>query len=298
VNNIELMDPKYDFIFKRIFGHDEEIFISFVNSILNYPEAKKITSATFINNELNKDSDNDKDSRLDVHAILNDSSHVNIEIQMQNTGEYDKRSLYYWSKLYEEQLKKGDNYKNLKPAICINVLNFNLFQNINRFHTILGIVDLSTNIRLLEDFEIHFIELPKVPKKYYNTFEKWMRFLINPSKEEIIAMGDKVIFKALETLEYLSHDPANRAKYEAKRKFYLDYNTGLRTALEEGEVIGIKKGEVIGIKKGEVIGIKKGFEKGEKNKAIKIAKSLRSRNMPLNDVMQITGLSIEEMEEL
>ena len=131
---------------------------------------------------------------------------------------------------------------------------------------------------LLEDFEIHFIELPKVPKKYYNTFEKWMRFLINPSKEEIIAMGDKVIFKALETLEYLSHDPANRAKYEAKRKFYLDYNTGLRTALEEGEVIGIKK--------------------GEKNKAIKIAKSLRSQNIPIEVVIKATGLSIEEIEML
>ena len=95
-------------------------------------------------------------------------------------------------------------------------------------------------------------------------------------------MGDKVIFKALETLEYLSHDPANRAKYEAKRKFYLDYNTGLRTALEEGEVIGIKKG----------------FEKGKKNEAIKIAKSLRSQNIPIEVVIKATGLSIEEIEML
>jgi predicted transposase/invertase (TIGR01784 family) len=64
---------------------------------------------------------------LDVHAILNDFSHINIEIQMQNIGEYDKRSLYYWAKLYEEQLKKRVDYKNLKPAIYINVLKFNLF---------------------------------------------------------------------------------------------------------------------------------------------------------------------------
>jgi predicted transposase/invertase (TIGR01784 family) len=109
VKKFELFDPKVDFVFKRIFGHDEEIFISFANSVLNYPEHKKIKSVTFINNEFNKDSEEDKESRLDVHAVLNDGSHIHIEMQMQNTGEYEKRSLYYWAKIYEEQLKKGES---------------------------------------------------------------------------------------------------------------------------------------------------------------------------------------------
>ena len=84
------------------------------------------------------------------------------------------------------------------------------------------------------------MEFPKVQVKSYNTLEKWMRFLKKTSKEEILSMDEKTISKAFEELEYLSHDPANRAKYEARRKYLLDYNTSMLTAKEEGIEIGKK----------------------------------------------------------
>ena len=277
MNLVELFDPKEDFIFKRIFGYDEEIFISFANSALNYSDDKKIISVTFLNNEINKTAENDKESRLDVHAILKDGSHINIEMQIQNTGEYEKRSLYYWAKLYEMQLMEGEDYKNLSPAICIHVLNFNLFKQKKNFHTVLAVVDLETKDIFSKDFEIHFMELPKVAKKMYNTLDKWMHFLKNPSKEEVNAMGDKTISKALDTLEYLSQDPVTRAQYEARKKYRLDYNTSIRVAKEEGIHIG--------------------EERGEYNKAIEIARAMRKLGLPLEVVRQTTGLSYDEIEK-
>jgi predicted transposase/invertase (TIGR01784 family) len=178
--------------------------------------------------------------------------------------------------------KKGKVYKLLNPAICIHILNFNLFQDKLNFHTILGIVDLETQVRFLEDFEIHFMELPKVSGKYYNTLNNWMRFLKNPSKEEVISMGDKAIFKALDTLEYLSQDPAERARYEARRKYLLDYNTSMLTAEERGIEIGEKRG----------------IDIGERLKALEIAKSMRKLGLPIEVVKQTTGLSYEEIEKL
>lgn len=44
-----------------------------------------------------------------------------------------KRSLYYWSKLYEEQLNEGEDYSQLKRTVCINILNFKYLKN-DRFH--------------------------------------------------------------------------------------------------------------------------------------------------------------------
>ena len=71
----------------------KKYFISFANSVLKFPASKEIKDITFLNNEINKNTLNDKESRLDVYAILADGSHITIEMQMQNTGEYVKRSL-------------------------------------------------------------------------------------------------------------------------------------------------------------------------------------------------------------
>ncbi|APJ04354.1 hypothetical protein AXG55_10725 [Silvanigrella aquatica] len=98
---IDLLDVKIDYAFKRIFGENEDIFINFTNSILNQPHNKKIKSVQFLNTEVNQESAFDKESRFDVLAQLNDGSFVNMEMQMSYTSEYEKRCLYYWTKLYE-----------------------------------------------------------------------------------------------------------------------------------------------------------------------------------------------------
>jgi predicted transposase/invertase (TIGR01784 family) len=154
----------------------------------------------------------------------------------------------------------------------------------------LGVVDLETKKRFSEDFEIHFMELPKVCGTTYNTLNNWMRFLKNPSKEEVIAMSDKAIIKALDTLEYLSQDPSQRVKYEARRKYLLDYNTSILSAEERGEQRGIEIGEQRGIEIGE--------QRGEKLKALEISKSMRKLGLPIEIVKQTTGLSVKEIEKL
>ncbi len=106
MTQLEIFDVKIDFVFKKIFGCDEEIFINFASCILG----KKIKSVTFLNNDMDKDFMTDKASRLDVLAELSDGTRTNIEMQTQSKGEYKKRSLYYWAKLYEEQLKEGESH--------------------------------------------------------------------------------------------------------------------------------------------------------------------------------------------
>ena len=58
------------------------------------------------------------------------------------------------------------------------------------------------------------------------------------------------------------------------------------------------KGREEGLKEGLKEGLEKGIEQGEKNKAISMAKNMKARNMDLNLISELTGLSIEEIEEL
>ncbi len=72
-----------------------------------------------------------------------------------------KRSLYYWSKLYEEQLSEGDKYETLSRTVCINILDFKYLDN-DRFHNGYRLKELETNEELTDIQEIHFIEIPKL----------------------------------------------------------------------------------------------------------------------------------------
>ncbi|WP_161597776.1 Rpn family recombination-promoting nuclease/putative transposase [Fluviispira multicolorata] len=274
MKKLDLIDIKSDYVFKRVFTLSDDIFIDFANSVLNYSNERKIKSVQFLNNEIMKDSEIDKESRFDIIAKLNDNSYINIEMQVQNTGEYEKRSLYYWSKLYELQLKKTQNYMQLFPAICINVLDFNFFKSSNDFYTQLGIVNLKTQEHIFNDFQIIYLEIPKFTKKYYNDLEKWMQFLKGASKKEIIAMENKNIIKAYEILEFVSHDPIERAKYEARRKFQLDHNTSLLTAE------------------------KRGIEKGVEKEKITIAIKMLNQGFPIDQISELTQLSCEEIKNL
>ncbi|WP_186644649.1 Rpn family recombination-promoting nuclease/putative transposase [Fluviispira vulneris] len=275
MKKLDLLDIKTDYVFKKVFTHNQKTFIDFINCVLNYPEKQKIKSIEFLNNELTKDSEMDKESKLDIIARLNDNSYVNVEMQIQNTGEYEKRSLYYWAKLYETQLQKTQNYKVLYPAICINILNFNFFKNSADYNSELAIFKVQTMERIYSDFKIIFLEIPKVKKKFYNDLDKWMQFFNGASKEEINTMNNSAIKQAYETLEYISQDPAERARYEARRKYQLDYNTGMLTAREEGKEEGKEEGIEI-----------------EKRANIK---QMLKLNLPIEQIAEISRLSVEEV---
>lgn len=128
-----LLDPKIDFVFKNIFGSNKhpKALISFLNATLKQKDL--ITSVEIKNTDLEKHFLDDKFSGLDVKAKTSDNEIINIEIQLKNEYNMIKRSLYYWSKLYEEQLGEGDNYSSLKRTVCINIFNFKYLKN-DRFH--------------------------------------------------------------------------------------------------------------------------------------------------------------------
>ena len=79
-----LLNPKIDFVFKKIFGSEEhpEILISFLNAVLK--PKKPIVSVEIKNSDLEKEYIEDKFSRLDVKALTSNKEIINIEIQLKN----------------------------------------------------------------------------------------------------------------------------------------------------------------------------------------------------------------------
>ena len=106
----------------KTYSNYTEILISFLNDTLK--PKKKIVSVDIKKTDIEKQYIEDKYSRLDVKATTSNDEIINIEIQLKNENNMVKRSLYYLSKMYEEQLNEKEDYSKLARTVCINILNF------------------------------------------------------------------------------------------------------------------------------------------------------------------------------
>ena len=276
-----LLPPKMDFVFKRIFGNEKHpnVLISFLNAVLN--PIDPIQSVELKDTTIEKSHLEDKYSRLDVKAITNKGEHINIEIQLKDEYNMIKRSLYYWSKLYEGQLENGENYQKLSRTICINLLDFNLL-NHSKFHSVYRLKDCETHEELTDVMELHFIELKKMKEIQHieeikSKLEAWIYFINHP-ESELVQKLEQVeidIKEAKAELIRLSGDRKERERYEKRRESRLNEVSALAYAEEKG--------------------IQQGIEQGAKQRNIEIAKNLL--DILDNETIALkTGLSIEEVE--
>ena len=243
-----LLNPKIDFVFKKIFGSEKHpgVLISFLNAVLK--PKNNITDVEIKNTDIDKSYIEDKFSRLDVKAVTSKNEIINIEIQLKNEYNMIQRSLYYWSKLYEEQLSEGYRYDKLSRTVCINILDFKYLKN-DRFHNGYRLKEIETNEELTDLQEIHFIEIPKL-KRFESTeeivdlLEGWVEFLRDPESEVIrkLEMSNKEIREAKDELYRLSRNSKERELYYLREKSLRDEISALANAKEKGLKEGLKQG--------------------------------------------------------
>ena len=277
----EKMSNHLDLVVKRIFGNENNprILISFLNAVIKPKDL--IETVQIMNNDIDKESIEDKFSRLDIKAKTNKNELINIEIQIKDEHNMVKRSLYYWSKMFESQLTEGKKYDTLAKTICINILNFKCLKT-KEAHSIYRLKEINTNEELTDLQEIHFIELPKLPKneEIKDVFDAWMEFIENPisNKLEKAEMTIQEIKEAKNELLRLSANDKERMKYEDRKAALLDKVSALENAEEKGIEIG--------------------KEIGEKNKAIEVAKNLIEAGVDIEIIIKSTGLESIEIEKL
>ena len=243
-----LLNPKIDFVFKKIFGSEKHpgVLISFLNAVLK--PKNNITDVEIKNTDIDKSYIEDKFSRLDVKAVTSKNEIINIEIQLKNEYNMIQRSLYYWSKLYEEQLEEGDRYDKLCRTVCINILDFKYLKN-DRFHNGYRLKEIETNEELTDLEEIHFIEIPKLKKinsekDIVDVLEGWVEFLRDPESEVVrkLEMTNKEIREAKDELYRLSRNSKERELSYLREKSLRDEISALANAKEKGLKEGLKQG--------------------------------------------------------
>ena len=247
-----------DLLFKFIFGRKENkaITLSFINAVLGLEGARAFVDLRFADREIDPEEETGKGSTLDLLCMTNDETQINIEVQVQKRQDMGQRSLYYWAKLYQSTLGRGENYNNLRRTVTINLLGYE-YLPLSGFHHMYGLYDETGKHRLTEDIEIHFLELPKVTRqdiRKMRTLDKWMAFIGNKLSDEemeAIAMSEAAIDTAWDRIEAFMRDAGQRRKYEQREKFEHDYVSDMEGSWKQGMQQGIQQG----ISKGRQLGI-------------------------------------------
>lgn len=285
-----------DVFFKYLLGDVKRktLTLSFINSILNRTEDNVFTDLDFLDKELTPIEQDGKVSVLDIRARMNDGTQVNIEVQVCKDPDMARRSLYYWSKMYSGELHEheGEPYNKLMQAISINLMDFNAFPEYTSCHHSYHICNDETNDRLLDDLEMHFIELEKIrigDIRNLKKSEQWIAYFSNQCSDEereVLAMSEPAIKEAMKSEMYFTQDEKLRRKYEIQEKARRDYISmmeNIRIAQEEARIAQEK--------------LRKEQEKARIAQE-EIVLGLLREGLPYDMIARITKLSMEKIQEI
>jgi predicted transposase/invertase (TIGR01784 family) len=245
-------DPKVDYAFKRVFGdpRNADILIHLLNAILR-PQPP-IRSIEILNPFSDKDFADDKLSVLDIRARDQQGQLFDIEMQLLLPHDFKGRILYYWAGMFHGQLRDGDDYINLRPAISICLVNQELFPEIDDYHLAFELIDVEHNARFTDLIEVHVLQLPKLvqgPDELRDDLEGWLYLFRHPEsidEDHLPARINQPIYmRAIKELEMLTKDEQERLRYEARvkaardrRAFAEDAKRAMERGLQQGEYIG------------------------------------------------------------
>ena len=266
---------------KKIFGNvgSESIALDFINAAteMNFNKIE-----LNVNPNLESDVIEGKSGVTDIKAkveSLNDTSDIDLEMQVAKEKDIADRILFYWAKMYTDSIDAGESYKKSRKAICVLIADFELDdlmildEYVTRWHVR---EDTYKDVVLTEKLYLVIIELKKLKeKKDLSSAEKtllnWCKFLNSPEKlEENIMTENENIKKAKEKLDEINSNEQEYWAAVARQKELIRQANIRRDAIEEG------------------------IEKGK----IEIAKNMLKKNMPLSDIVELTGLTKEEIQKL
>jgi predicted transposase/invertase (TIGR01784 family) len=277
-----ILSPKSDYIFKLIFGDERNLDIlqNFLQAVLDLP-ASEYKHIAIVDPHLKREAEDDKLGILDVKIHTTSGSVIDVEIQVESVPNIRGRLVLYGSKMVAEQISKGDEYDTIKRVISIVITDYVLLPEEAAYHNVYRLLNTQSLRPFTDLLEFNTLELPKLPAEDERSdLWTWMRFLSCKQREEFEMVAEKnpQVKKAVSVLMDLSADERTRLLEESHEKYRRDVVSRMRGAWKEGNIEGNIEGSF--------------------NRAIENAQRMKADNMPANQIVKYTGLSLEDVARL
>ena len=284
------INPYTDFGFKKLFGTplNKDLLISFLNALFDGKEV--IEDLTYINSENLGLHIGDRKAIFDVYCQNDKGEKFIIEMQKAEQKYFKDRSVYYASFPIQQQAKSGEWDFKLKGVYTIGILNFVFPDNEYSeecFHHEVKLLDTQDKHVFYDKLTFVYLEMPKFHKKeeeLVTMFDKWLFVLRNLSRllEKPKALQERIFTRVFEQAEIARYTPEERMDYEESLKVYRDLNNVVNTADEKGFNRGLAEGEA----------------KGRLSERRDNAKKMKDNGISPELIQSITGLSLDDIENL
>jgi predicted transposase/invertase (TIGR01784 family) len=286
--DIDILPPTDDRIFKTILTSPEAK--PFLMKLIAGLIGRTVVDVTVHNNELPISDTREKGERFDVNTKIDDGSQVNLEMQASRMeedrdGEHNNlkaRSIYYLCDLHSSQPSKGvRRYDKLVQTYQVTFCSYTVFPNRNEYINSFSMRHDVDNELLHDAIQTVIVELSKLeniikkPVEMMTDLEKFSVFFEyadNPTYRETINKvieSEEVLTVASNLLMSISQDERERAIFRSRKKFQMDHASDIATA----------------------------EDRGRQEERIEMAKKMIKRGIPIEYVIEDTGLTIEQIGE-
>lgn len=251
-----------DLIFKAVFGRNTPrsklLLMDLVNTVLHLEGDERIVGIEHKNPYNYQKYIDDKLSILDIKAETESGMLINVEMQVNQEENYIERSLFYWSKMFSEQLEVGQDYGSISKTVGIHFLKECLPYEGLGAHVQQLLIDKRTMKFTTNKLEIHLVQMPMINaiiKAGESDLAQWltmMKDINNQHKQmeiEVLVNQKEVMKMAMEEYSKVTAEDMLREQMIAREKFIIDQNTRMNAARKKGLKEGLEQGQAMAIHK-------------------------------------------------
>ena len=274
------INPFTDYGFKRLFGEEpnKDLLLDFLNELL-IEEQGRITELKYLKNENLATTELNRKAVFDLYCTNEIGEKFIVELQKTKQKFFKDRTLYYSTFPIREQAVIGSDWNfELKKVYTIAILDF-VFDDDknepNKFRYDVKLTEQETKEVFYDKLTFIYLEMPKFNKnidELETRFEKWLFVLQNLHKLDRVPekLKENIFLQLFETAEISKFSQQEYQEYENSLKYYRDIKNSLDTAKEEGKIEG----------------------------KIEVAKNLLENGVDIEIIINSTGLTEKEINEL
>ncbi len=277
------INPFTDFGFKKIFGEEasKPLLIDFLNSLL--PQQNKIVDLSFKKTEQLGQTEMDRKAVYDIYCENENSEKFIVELQKAKQNYFKERTIYYSTFPIMEQAEKGEWNYNLKAVYCVGILDFTFddYKSEPEKNEVVHTIKLKNqNCKTFyEKLTYIYLEMPlfnKTEDELETRLDKWLYFIKHLEDFQTIPeiFKDEVFEQAFEKAELARFGQAELDSYEYSLKVFRDnkavFDYATTTAFDEGKSV----------------------------RNIEVGRTLKKRGVPIDIIIEATGLSKTEIDKL
>jgi predicted transposase/invertase (TIGR01784 family) len=286
---------RFDWAIKKLLRSNINygILEGFLSELLNFD----IKIVKILESERNKEDQDDKYNRVDILVEDDKGELILIEVQVDLEIDYLTRLFNEKSKVFTEYMNESDPYLKVKKVYSVNVVYFDLGQGEDYvYHGTTNFIGIYKNDELkLNESQRRVYQkqhIKEIYPEYYvikvnqfddlakNTLDEWIYFLKHEEiKDDFKAKGLKEAKEKLDSMK-LSPDEIKGYKRYVENFHY------------KASMVDSSYGE------GVRDGIEQGIDKGEKKKAISMAKEMLADGEPLEKIIKYSKLPESEVLKL